>query len=131
MFDRMTKHVDAPARALMAAIFIVAGAGKLSSIEATQRYMEAFDVPSALLLPTIVFELGAGLLLLVGLGTRYVAFLLAMFTLVSGAIFHMSFADQVQLIMFLKNLAIAGGLLLLTKHGAPDLSIDNYLASRK
>ncbi len=131
MFENLTKYIDASARALMALIFILSGIGKISAFVATQGYMEAYGVPGALLAPTIAFELGSGLLILIGLGTRYIAFLLAGFCVVSALIFHRDFADQIQQIMFLKNLAMAGGFLLLAKVGARGLSIDGLLSSRK
>ncbi len=131
MFDQLTKFADAPARALMAVIFILAGVGKIGAYEATQGYMEAFGLPGILLAPTILFEVGAGLALLVGFKTRYVAFLLAGFAVVSAAIFHSDFGDQIQQILFLKNVSIAGGFLLLAKIGAPGFSVDQFLAARK
>jgi putative oxidoreductase len=131
MFDQLTKFADAPARAFMAIIFILSGVGKIGAFEATQGYMEAFGLPGMLLAPTILFEVGAGLTLLVGFKTRYVAVLLAGFTIVSAAIFHADFDDQIQQIMFLKNVAMAGGFLLLAKVGAMGFSLDQLLASRK
>lgn len=130
MFDQILKHADLPARAGLSAIFILSGIGKISAFAATQGYMEAFGLPGILLAPTIVFEIGAGAALLLGLGTRYVAVLLAGFTLVTALVFHRDFADQVQQIMFLKNVAMAGGLLLMAKTGAPDLSLDGSRANR-
>jgi putative oxidoreductase len=90
-----------------------------------------FGLPGILLAPTILLEVGAGLALLVGFKTRYVAFLLAGFAIVSAAIFHADFGDQIQQILFLKNLSIAGGFLLLAKIGAPGFSVDQFLAARK
>lgn len=126
MLTRILKHADLPARAGMSAIFIISGIGKIGAFAPTQAYMEAFGLPGMLLLPTIVFEIGAGVALLAGIGVRAVAFLLAGFSLVTALVFHHDFADQIQQIMFLKNLAMAGGLLLLTKTGAPGWSIDGF-----
>ena len=131
MFDRLTRHFGAPARALMALIFILSGIGKISAFSVTQEYMEAYGLPGFLLVPTIAFEIGAGLLLLVGIATRYIAFLLAGFCIVSALIFHRDIGDQIQQIMFLKNLTMAGGFLLLAKVGARGLSLDSLLASRR
>ena len=130
MLDRMTNYVDAPARAFLAAIFILSGAGKIGAFEATQGYMEAFGLPGILLAPTIVFEVGAGIAILVGFQTRLVALLLAGFSLVTAVVFHTDFGDQMQQIMFLKNVAIAGGFLLLAKVRAPGFSVDQFLALR-
>jgi len=103
----------------------------IGAFEATQGYMEVFGLPGILLAPTILFEVGAGLALLVGFKTRYVAVLSAGFVIVSAVIFHADFGDQIQQIMFLKNVAIAGGFLLLAKVGAPSFSVDQFLAARK
>ena len=79
-------------------------------------------MPGTPLAPAIPFEVGAGLTLLVGFKTRYVAVLLAGFAIISAVIFHADFGDQIQQTMFLKNVAMAGGLLLLAKVGAPSLA---------
>jgi putative oxidoreductase len=131
MLDQLTRYTDAPARALMAAVFILSGLGKISAISATQGYMEAFGIPGTLLFPTIAFELGAGFALLLGFKTRLIALLLAGFSLVSAVVFHANFGDQMQQINFLKNLAMAGGFLILAKNGAPGFSIDRFLSSRR
>ena len=130
MVDTLLKYADAPARALMAAIFILSGYGKFDAFEVTQGYMEAFGLPGVLLVPTIAFEIGAGLLLLIGFGVRYVAFALSGFCLLTALIFHRAFDDQIQMVMFLKNLTMAGGFLLLAKTGAPGLSLDGWRAVR-
>jgi len=130
MLDRLTNYTDAPARAFMAAIFILSGIGKAGAFEGTQAYMEAFGVPGFLLVPTIVFEIGAGLGILVGFQTRLFAVSLAGFSLVTAFVFHADFSDQVQQIMFLKNVAMTGGFLLLAKFGALGLSADQFLATR-
>lgn len=111
-------------RILMALIFVVAGAGKIGSYAGTQEYMQAMGVPGAVLPLVILTELGGGLAICLGLKTRLVAILLAGFSLVSGVIFHHNFADQVQAIMFMKNLAMAGGFLVLAASGAGAISLD-------
>lgn len=131
MFDRLAKFADAPVRVSMAIIFILSGAGKIGAFEGTQGYMEAFGIPGIFLLPTIPFEIGAGLLLLVGFKTRYVAVSLAVFSMVSALVFHTDFGDQAQQFNFLKNLAMAGGFILLAKVGAPGISVDQFLATRQ
>ena len=111
-------------RILIAAIFILSGFTKITGYAGTQGYMEAMGVPGALLPLVIVAELGGGLLVVLGLWTRLAAFALAGFSLLSALLFHANFGDQVQMIMFMKNLAIAGGFLFLVAHGAGALSID-------
>ena len=76
----------------------------------------------------IGFEIIAPVLIVVGWKTRYAAYALAGFSVLSAFIFHLNFSDQIQSIMFMKNMAIAGGLLLLATYGADELSLDNKLA---
>jgi putative oxidoreductase len=117
------------ARLLASVIFIVAGYGKLGAGYAgTQAYMASTGVPGALLPLVIALELGGGIALLLGFQTRLVAFLLAGFCIISGFIFH-SGADQMQQIMFMKNLAMAGGLLAFTAFGAGRVSLDREVQS--
>jgi putative oxidoreductase len=112
------------ARLLASSIFIVSGYGKLGAGYAgMQGYMASVGVSGALLPFVIALEIGGGLSLLLGFQTRLVAFLLAGFCIISGMIFHTG-ADQMQQIMFMKNLAMAGGLLAFTVFGAGRLSLD-------
>ncbi|WP_291071749.1 DoxX family protein [Hyphomonas sp.] len=97
---------------------------KIAGFAAMQGYMEAYGLPGALLVPAIAFELGTGTALLVGFRVRTVAFLLSGFCIITALIFHRDFYDQIQQIMFLKNVSMAGGLLLLAKAGAPMLSME-------
>lgn len=114
----MDKLALIASRVLLAQLFIISGFGKITGYAGTQGYMQAMGVPGALLPLVILVELGGGLLLVAGLFTRWVALVLAGFTLVSALIFHTHFADQIQMIMFMKNLSITGGLLLLAFPGA-------------
>lgn len=117
------------ARALASAIFIIAGIGKLGAGYAgTQAYMASVGVPGTLLPLVIALEIGGGLALLLGFQTRIVAFLLAGFCLLAAMLFHTG-ADQMQHIMFMKNLAMAGGLLAFTLHGGGRLSLDGEARS--
>jgi len=112
------------ARISASAIFITAGFSKLGAGYAgTQGYMASVGVPGELLPLVIALELGGGLALLLGFQTRLVALLLAGFCIISGFVFH-SGADQMQQIMFMKNVAMAGGLLAFTIFGAGRLSLD-------
>ena len=124
MNTKTQSYAMAVARVLMALIFILSGLSKIGAADAVRGYMEAMHVPGALLWPTILLEIGAGLLIVVGYKTRIVATLLAGFCLLTAAIFHNQFADQIQMIMFLKNLAMAGGFALLASVGPGSLSVD-------
>jgi putative oxidoreductase len=111
-------------RILLALIFVASGFGKIPGYAGTQVYMEAMGVPGALLPLVIATELGGGVLLALGLWTRLSAVALAGFTLLAAVLFHRDFADQMQMIMFMKNLAISGGLFVVFAHGAGPWSVD-------
>lgn len=119
-------QLSAPAgRILLATIFLIAGYGKITGYAGTQGYMEAMGVPGQLLPLVILTEILGGLAILLGWHTRIAAFLLAGFTLLAALIFHTNFADQMQQIMFLKNLAIMGGFFMLIHHGPGAYALDN------
>ena len=121
----MNNAIVLVARILMAHIFLLAGIGKLGAgYAATQGYMDAMGAPSVLLPLVILLEIGGGLALVAGLFTRWAALALAAFCIVGALIFHRNFGDQMQMIMFMKNFAMAGGLLMLYVHGAGAYSID-------
>jgi putative oxidoreductase len=119
---------DFAGRVLVAAIFLISGFGKLGAYAATQSYMASQGVPGALLPLVIALELGGGVLVVAGLWTRAAALALAAFTILAALLFHANFADPMQQIMFLKNLAIAGGFLLLAARGAGGWSVDAHRA---
>ncbi|WKE65245.1 DoxX family protein [Gallaecimonas kandeliae] len=110
-------------RILLAAIFILSGFGKITAYAGTQGYMEHMGLPGSMLPLVILLELGGGILLVLGYFTRWTALALALFSIATALIFH-SGGDQTQQIMFLKNLAMAGGFLMLMAHGAGPWSLD-------
>jgi len=111
-------------RILLASLFLISGVGKISAYSATAGFMASAGVPGALLPVVIAVEVLGAAAIIVGWQTRIVAFLLAGFSLLSALIFHNDFANQIQMVMFLKNVSIAGGLLLLVAHGAGRFSLD-------
>ena len=111
-------------RLLLAALFLVTGFGKLGAYAGTQAYMASKGVPGALLPLVIALELGGGALIVAGLWTRPAALALAAFSVLAAAIFHANFADQMQQILFLSDIAVAGGFLLLAANGAGAWSVD-------
>ncbi|KEA53720.1 MULTISPECIES: DoxX family protein [Mangrovibacter] len=115
------------ARILMPILFIYAGWGKINAYGATQQYMQAMGVPGALLPLTILLEFGGGLAILFGFLTRTTAIITAVFTLITAFIFHSNFAEGVNSLMFMKNLTIAGGYLLLFITGPGAISLDRIL----
>ncbi|WP_448097285.1 DoxX family protein [Luteibacter yeojuensis] len=111
-------------RLLLVGLFLLSGFGKIAAYTATAGYMTAMGVPSAVLPLVIATEVLGGLAILLGWKTRIVAVLLAGFTLLTGIVFHHDFADQIQTIMFMKNVSIAGAFLLLAANGAGRFSLD-------
>lgn len=115
-------------RVLIAAIFVISGIGKLGAYEGTQSFMASMGVPGALLPLVIAFEIFAGLLVAVGYQARLAAFLLSGFSLVTAVLFHGDLGDQMQSILFWKNVAIAGGFLFIVANGAGPWSLDERRA---
>jgi putative oxidoreductase len=105
-------------------IFIISGLGKISAYAGTQQYMESAGLPGALLPLVIALELGGGLAILTGAFTRWIALAMAAFALASAAVFHAHFDDAAQAINFWKNVAMAGGFLMVAAHGAGTFSLD-------
>lgn len=120
----MTSLASPLGRVLISAIFILAGYEKLIDIAGTKGYMESAGAPGILAYAVIALELGGGILILLGWFTKITAFLLAGFCVLTAVLFHFNFADQMQSILFMKNLAIAGGMLFLVANGPGPLSID-------
>ncbi|WP_379553580.1 DoxX family protein [Erythrobacter sp. W53] len=109
----MAKPALITARIMLAALFVLAGINKLTSISATSEYIETASVlPGFLAAPTGVFELVSGILLALGKFPRIVAPIMSGFTLLTIAFFHYDFSQQIEVTLALKNLAIAGGLLM-------------------
>lgn len=124
IFDRFKAPLDLAGRILLALIFIVAGYGKIGGYDGTAGYMESMGIPGGLLPLVILTELGGGIAIVLGLFTRPVALALAGFCVLSGVIFHGAPTDQ---IMLMKNVALAGGFLVLAANGAGAWSIDAKL----
>lgn len=113
-------------RTLLSIIFLVAGYGKVADPAGTMHYMAAhgMPIPAFFLVCTIIVELGGGLSLLVGYKARWGAAVLTIFLVPVTLIFHTKFADPIQTIMFLKNFAIMGGLLMVASAGPGPISLD-------
>lgn len=127
----LTNTAEAAGRALLGLLFLLSGVGKLGAYGATAAYMTASGVPGALLPIVIATEVLGGLGIILGFRTRIVAFLLAGFSLVTALTFHNNLSDQIQLIMFFKNIAIAGGFLTLVANGAGAFSLDARFANKR
>ena len=119
--------IEVLGRIFLSTLFIIEGINKIFNYEGTIAYMENFNVPEYLAIPAIIVEILFPLLLIVGYQTKISALVLAIFTLATALIFHTDFTNQMQLISFLKNFAIAGGFLIIFVNGAGKYSIDNKL----
>ncbi|MBC3807090.1 DoxX family protein [Undibacterium seohonense] len=131
MFTQLQNPLSLIARLLMAALFLPAGIAKLTGFEGTVGYITSVGLPAPTLaaLAALVLEIVGGAALIVGLGTRFAALALALFTLVASFIFHAYWsvpADQVFVtqLLFFKNIAVAGGLMALAAFGAGTWSLD-------
>jgi putative oxidoreductase len=116
-------------RAMLALIFVLAGYSKLGNYDGNLAYMASVGVPGFLLPPVIALELLGGIALIVGFQVRLIALLLAIFCVSSAVLFHFELADQMQFIMFFKNIAIAGGFLLLSLQAPGPWTLDRKLGS--
>ncbi|MDC9605400.1 DoxX family protein [Xenorhabdus griffiniae] len=116
------------ARILISVLFIIAGYGKLGDAYAgTQQFMEAMKVPGILLPLTILLELGGGLAVMFGLLTRTTAVFTFIFCILTALLFHSDFSNDLNLTMFLKNVSISAGYLLLAMMGPGRFSIDHVM----
>ena len=114
---------DLAGRILISTMFLTSGLSKISGYAGTQGFMESAGVPGALLPLVIALEVLGAIAVIVGYRTRIAAAALAGFTVVAAALFHGA-DDQVQQLLFMKNLAIAGGFLILVARGPGDWSLD-------
>lgn len=112
-------------RVLLSALFIMSGINKILNPVATQQYMASFGMPltGLFLVAAIVIELGGGLSVLLGYKARWGAIALVIFMIPATLIFHTNFADQMQTIHFMKNLAILGGLLMIIQYGSGAIAL--------
>jgi len=122
--------VELVGRIFISALFLIEGVGKLFTQEQVITYMEDYGVPGILFIPAVVVEILFPLLLIVGYKTRLAALVMTLFTLTVAIIFHTDFSDGMQLIFFLKDLAIAGGFMIIIAYGSNKFSLDHFLKSK-
>ena len=123
--------IEAIGRILLSSLFLIEGVRKFFFQEETIMYMEDYGVPEILFFPSIILEVLFPILLIIGYKTRFAASIMALFTLTVALIFHTNFENQMELIIFLKDFAIAGGFLIIAANEPKIFSIDYYLKSKK
>ena len=122
--------VEAFGRIFISSLFIFEAFKKFSLKEETIFYMEDYGVPEILFYPALLFEMIFPILLIIGYKTKISAFAMFIFTIVVTIIFHSDFGDQIQLMAFLKNLAIAGGFLIISANEPKVCTLDYYLKNK-
>ncbi len=120
-------------RILLILIFLNSGIGKIGNFEGTAQYMAKFGMPytSFFLFGAIVLELLGSITIMLGYFTRFGALLLIIFLIPTTLIFHTDFSDQIQVIMFMKNVSMLGGCFLILSFGAGRFSLDYLFKGRK
>ena len=121
----MVNILDFLGRVLISALFFLNGIFKINNYDGTVGWMESFGVPGILIIPAIILEIAGPVLIIIGYKTKLAAGLLSIFCVTTAIIFHNDFADQMQFTSFLKNIALAGGFLIIFINGAKYFSLDN------
>jgi putative oxidoreductase len=128
--DVLSYYLSPIARIFIAIIFLMSGLNKIGNYGNTAYWMEAVGVPSLFLPIVIALEIVGGLAIILGWKARIFSFLLAGFCMLSAIVFHSNFADQNEMINFMKNIAIAGGFLTITINGAGSFSLDGRFSQQ-
>ena len=123
--------VEVFGRILLSTLFLVEGVRKFFFQEETIMYMEDYGVPEILFFPSLSLEIVFPVLLIIGYKTRFSASIMALFTLTVALIFHTNFDNQMELIIFFKDIAIAGGFLIIAVNEPKICSIDYFLKSKR
>ena len=118
-------------RLFLSSLFLVEGLGKVSMQEDVIMYMEDYGVPGILFVPATVLEILFPLLLIVGYKTKWAASIMALFTFSVAIIFHTDFGEELQMVLFLKDIAIAGGFMIIVAYGPGKISLDHYFDSKR
>ena len=119
------------ARIFLSLLFLIEGIRKISVQDSVIMYMEDYGVPGILFIPSIILEILFPLMIIVGYKTKLAALILSIFTFAVAIIFHTDFYEDMQMVFFLKDLAIAGGFMMIFFYGANKISLDNYLKSKQ
>ena len=120
----MSKVLDLLGRVFISTIFLFSAFNKIENYEETIEWMTSYNLPSYFLAPTIVLEIIAPILIIIGYKTKIAAAALSIFCIATAIVFYSNFDDQMQLIAFLKNIALSGGFLFLVINGAKGFCLD-------
>ena len=121
--DKIEAYIPTAARLMLSALFIMGGLGKLADVSGFAGYIAMGGLPGFLAWPAILFEIAVGVSMILGFQTRIMALLAAGFCIVTALLYHNNFADQAQMINFLKNVGLAGGFLMVFAHGPGKLAL--------
>jgi len=124
----MTNILDLVGRIFISLVFLLSGINKIGNYEGTIGWMESLGMPGIFLIPAIILEIGAPILIMVGYKVKISATLLSLFCLATAIIFHTDFSNQIQFVSFMKNIALAGGFLFLVINETKEFSLERKLA---
>ena len=124
----MTNILDLVGRVFISLVFLLSGINKIGNYEGSIGWMESFGMPGIFLIPAIILEIVAPILIIIGYKVKIAAALLSVFCIVTALIFHTDFSNQMQFVSFMKNIALAGGFLFLVINGTKDFSLERKLS---
>ena len=124
----MTNILDLVGRVFISLVFLLSGINKIGNYEGSVGWMESFGMPGIFLIPAIILEIVAPILIIIGYKVKIAAALLSVFCIITALIFHTDFSNQMQFVSFMKNIALAGGFLFLVINGTKDFSLERNLS---
>ena len=124
----MTNILDLVGRVFISLIFLLSGINKIGNYEGSISWMESFVMPGIFLIPAIILEIVAPILIIIGYKVKIAAALLSVFCIATALIFHTDFSNQMQFVSFMKNIALAGGFLFLVINDTKGFSLERKLS---
>lgn len=124
----MTNILDLLGRVLISLVFLLSGINKIGNYEGTIIWMESSGMPGIFLIPAIILEIAAPILIMIGYKVKISAAFLSLFCITTAIIFHTDFSNQMQFVSFMKNIALAGGFLFLVINETKEFSLERKLA---
>ena len=124
----MTNILDLVGRVFISLVFLLSGINKIGNYEGSVGWTESFGMPGIFLIPAIILEIVAPILIIIGYKVKIAAALLSVFCIATALIFHTDFSNQMQFVSFMKNIALAGGFLFLVINDTKDFSLERKLS---